>query len=164
MELHLASAGTVVRFVTDELAKNYPLVFCHWEASPCYNYSALLYACDAHDIAVTGDGVLDGGADAEHWWSWHHQVERSWSENKPDLQQPARKALRDMNLNGVPVEERIFGEGHCLPAHPLPAGAAAGRHLPEQPHVAAQPHPLQERGGGRCDPVEPRSQQRRLRP
>lgn len=114
VELHLASAGTVVRFVTDELAKNYPLVFCHWEASPCYNYSALLYACDAHDIAVTGDGVLDGGADAEHWWSWHHQVERSWSENKPDLQQPARKALRDMNLNGVPVEERIFGEGHCL--------------------------------------------------
>ena len=114
VELHLASAGTVVRFVTDELAKNYPLVFCHWEASPCYNYSALLYACDAHDIAVTGDGVFDGGADAEHWWSWHHQVERSWSENKPDLQQPARKALRDMNLNGVPVEERVFGEGHCL--------------------------------------------------
>ena len=26
VELHLASAGTVVRFVTDELAKNYPLV------------------------------------------------------------------------------------------------------------------------------------------
>ena len=114
VELHLASKDTLVQFVAEEPEKNYPLVFSHWEASPCYNYSALLYACDAHDIAVTGEGVLDGGADAEHWWNWHHQVETSWSENKPDLQLKDRGALRKMNLGGVPVKERIFGEGHFL--------------------------------------------------
>ena len=114
VELHLASEDTLVQFVPDDPAENYPLVFSHWEASPCYNFSALLYACDAQDIAVTGKGVLDGGADADHWWNWHHQVETSWSENKLDLQLADRRTLRSMNLGGVPVDRRIFGEGHYL--------------------------------------------------
>lgn len=114
VELHLASRDTLVQFVAEEPEKNYPLVFSHWEASPCYNYSALLYACDAQDIAVTGEGVLDGGADAAHWWNWHHQVENSWSEDKTDLQLQDRAALRRMNLDGVPVAGRVFGPGHFL--------------------------------------------------
>ncbi len=114
VELHLASPKTEVRFTSEDPAQHYPLVFSHWEASPCYNYSALLYACGAHDIAVTGCGTLDGGADKDHWWNWHHQVEDSWSEDKPDLQLADRKALRRMNETGVPVEARIFGRGHYL--------------------------------------------------
>lgn len=114
VELHLASPETRVRFVPEDPEQNYPLVFSHWEASPCYNYSALLYACDTEDIAVTGPGTLDGGADAGHWWNWHHQVETSWSEDRPDLQLADRSALRRMNNEGVPVEQRIFGPGHWL--------------------------------------------------
>ncbi|MGN0976578.1 MAG: glycoside hydrolase family 28 protein [Faecousia sp.] len=114
VELHLASADTCVQFTAESPEENYPLVFSYWEASPCYNYSALLYACDAEDIAVTGPGTLDGGADGEHWWNWHHQVEDSWSEDKPDLQLEDRKALRRMNQEGIPVEQRIFGPGHWL--------------------------------------------------
>ena len=114
VELHLAERETCLRFSAEDVDENYPLVLSHWEASPCYNYSALLYACGESDIAVTGPGTLDGGADGEHWWNWHHQVERSWSADKPDLQLPAREALRRMNRDGVPVEERIFGPGHYL--------------------------------------------------
>lgn len=114
VELHLASMDTVLRFTTDDIAKNYPLVYSHWEGSPCYNYSALIYAKGASDIAVTGEGTLDGGADDSHWWNWHHQVEKSWSSDSPDLQAEDRKALRRMNIEGVPVEKRIFGEGHFL--------------------------------------------------
>lgn len=114
VELCLESTGTWIQFVTDNLEENYPVVFSHWEASPCHNFSALLYAHDAHDIAVTGPGTLDGGADADHWWNWHHQVEQSWSANKPDLQQADRAALRRMNMDGVPVEQRRFGPGHYL--------------------------------------------------
>ena len=66
VELHLESADTLIQFVNEELEKHYPLVFSHWEATPCYNYSPLIYACDAHDIAVTGPGVFDGGADVAH--------------------------------------------------------------------------------------------------
>lgn len=114
VELHLASRETLIQFTAEDPEQNYPLVFSHWEASPCYNYSALLYACDAHDIAITGCGCLDGGADQDHWWNWHHQVENSWSEDKPDLQLADRRALRQMNADGVPVKERIFGTGHYL--------------------------------------------------
>ena len=114
VELFLASPDTYIRFTTDHPEQNYPIVYSHWEASPCYNYSSLLYACDAHDIAITGYGVLDGGADWEHWWNWHHQVEESWSENKPDLQLMDRKRLRRMNEEGVSIEKRIFGRGHFL--------------------------------------------------
>lgn len=114
VELHLESPETRLQFVNTDIEENYPPVLSHWEASPCYNYSPLLYALDARDIAVTGPGVLDGGADNQHWWDWHHQVENAWSANKRDLQLEDRKALRDMNLNGVAVKDRVFGPGHYL--------------------------------------------------
>ena len=114
VELHLESADTVLKFVNEEVSLHYPLVFSHWEATPCYNFSSLIYACDAHDIAVTGCGILDGGADREHWWNWHHQVEDAWSSNRRDMQLEDRKALRVMNENGTPIEERVFGDGHFL--------------------------------------------------
>lgn len=114
VELCLESEDTVLAFVNEALELHYPVVFGHWEATPCYNFSALVYACDAHDIAVTGKGVLDGGADSEHWWNWHHQVENAWSSDKADLQLADRKALRQMNIDGVPLERRVFGPGHYL--------------------------------------------------
>mgnify|MGYP002563661380 CR=1 FL=1 len=112
--LHLAEAGTLLRFVPEDIEKNYPVVFSHWEGTPCYNHSALLYACDAKDIAVTGPGTMDGGADSEHWWNWHHQVEKSWSGDAVDYQLKDRMELRQMNLEGVPIAERRFGAGHYL--------------------------------------------------
>ncbi|MDO5416960.1 MAG: glycoside hydrolase family 28 protein, partial [Lachnospiraceae bacterium] len=114
VELHLQSRDTVLAFVNEEPELHYPVVFVHWEASPCYNFSPLIYACGAHDIAVTGEGTLDGGADADHWWNWHHQVEDAWSSNDTDLQLADRGELRRMNLEGVPVEQRVFGPGHYL--------------------------------------------------
>lgn len=114
VELHLKSDDTVLAFVNENPESHYPIVFSHWESTPCYNFSPLIYACDAHDIALTGTGILDGGADAQHWWNWHHQVENAWSLDKEDLQLEDRKALRQMNLDGVPVEKRVFGFGHYL--------------------------------------------------
>lgn len=114
VELCLESEDTVLAFVNEAPELHYPVVFGHWEATPCYNFSALVYACDAHDIAVTGKGILDGGADSEHWWNWHHQVENAWSSDKTDLQLADRKALRQMNIDGVPLERRVFGPGHYL--------------------------------------------------
>ena len=113
VELRLEK-GARLCFTAEEPEKNYPLVYVHWEASPCMNYSPLLYAFEEKDIAVTGEGVLDGGASRETWWRWHHQVEEAWSEDLPDFQLKDRKALRRMNMDGVPPEERIFGPGHYL--------------------------------------------------
>lgn len=114
VELHLESEHTVLSFINEDPEEHYPVVFSHWEASPCYNFSPLVYACDAHDIALTGKGILDGGADKKHWWNWHHQVEDAWSLDREDLQLDDRNALRKMNGEGIPVEQRIFGPGHFL--------------------------------------------------
>ena len=114
VELHLQDRESVLSFVNENPQLHYQVVFSHWEAAPCYNFSPLIYACDAHDIAVTGEGTLDGGADSGHWWNWHHQVEDAWSDDEPDLQLEDRKALRRMNMDGVPVEQRVFGPGHYL--------------------------------------------------
>lgn len=114
VELHLEGSGSILSFVNEEPEFHYPIVFSHWEATPCYNFSPLIYAYGACDIAVTGKGILDGGADAGHWWNWHHQVENAWSDNKPDLQLEDRRTLRQMNVAGVPVEQRVFGPGHYL--------------------------------------------------
>ncbi len=121
------------------------------------------------DIAVTGKGVLDGGADADHWWNWHHQVETSWSENKLDLQLADRRTLRSMNLGGVPVDRRIFGEGHYLRPNffqPIRCQRVLlqGVTLRNSPMWQLNPVLLQQRGGGRGDPFQSRCQQRRLRP
>lgn len=114
VELHLESRETVILFENENPEVHYPVVFTHWEATPCYNYSPLVYACGVHDIAVTGEGILDGGADEAHWWDWHHQVENAWSDDRPDLQLEDRNRLRRMNLEGVPVKQRVFGPGHYL--------------------------------------------------
>lgn len=114
VELCLSAPDSVLRFTAETNERNYPVVFSHWEGTPCYNYSALLYACGAHDIAVTGPGTLDGQAGPRVWWNWHHQEEAAWSSEGENLQETARIRLRQMNVRGVPVRERRFGDGHYL--------------------------------------------------
>jgi len=114
VEIHLAESGTILKFINKDLENNYPLVHSHWEASPCMNYSPLLYGMNIHDVAITGQGTLDGGADFDNWWNWHHQVEKEWSEDKIDLQLDDKKLIREMNNEGIPVTDRVFGSEHYL--------------------------------------------------
>jgi polygalacturonase len=103
--LHV-SKGATVRFVT-EPARYLPPVLTRWEGVELMNYSPLVYALDAEDIAITGEGTLDGQADAAHWWPWKKT-------GTPDSQKPARDRLFRMAEDGVPVAQRVFGEGDFL--------------------------------------------------
>jgi len=83
-----------------------------WEGIECMSYSALIYAFEAENIAVTGAGVLDGQADERHWWPWKGQARYGW---KPDM--PSQKPARDRLLAtpaDVAVERRVFGESDYL--------------------------------------------------
>jgi polygalacturonase len=93
VNLHLEK-GAQVRFSTRP-ADYLPVVFTRWEGVECYNYSPLIYARDCENVAVSGDGILDGQGQA--WWHWKK------------LQQPAAKTLYDAESKGVPVDQRIFG-------------------------------------------------------
>ena len=114
IDLHLESRQSVLLFTTDTTEAHYPLAYGHWECSPLWNYRALIYARHAHNIALTGCGTLDGQASESVWWHWTHQIEHAWSTHAQNLQRPASLRLREMNLNGVPVAERRFGDGHYL--------------------------------------------------
>ncbi|MGD0016182.1 MAG: glycoside hydrolase family 28 protein [Verrucomicrobiia bacterium] len=106
VNLHLADNATL-KFSPDP-AKYLPVVFTRWEGVECMSYSALIYAFGQENIAVTGKGLLDGSASPETWWSWNNKKER------PTKQSVARKKLNEMGEQGVPVEQRVFGEGSYL--------------------------------------------------
>ena len=92
-----------------------PLVFTRWEGVELMNYSPLIYAFEEKNIAVTGEGVLDGQANETNWWPWKGKKEYGWKEGMPHQNLEAnRAALFEMAEQGVPVEERKFGEGHYL--------------------------------------------------
>jgi len=111
VNLHIAEGATLL-FSRDP--KQYlPLVFTRWEGTECMNYSPLIYAFEATNIAVTGAGVLDGQADQQHWWPWKGNARSGWKQGEPSGEDD-RKRLMEMGQKGVPVSERVFGEGHYL--------------------------------------------------
>lgn len=114
VNLHLESEESVLLFTTQTDEQHYPLALSHWESTPLWNYRALIYALRARNIAITGKGTLDGQASEHVWWNWTHQIEHAWSQSKTDWQRAASVKLREMNLLGVPLAERRFGNGHFL--------------------------------------------------
>ena len=111
VNLHV-SAGATVKFSQDP-AKYLPLVFTRFEGMELMNYSPFIYAFGQENVAVTGGGTLDGQADREHWWPWKGSAEGGAKKGAPN-QTKAREALVEMVERGVPVKDRVFGEGHYL--------------------------------------------------
>lgn len=107
VELHLA-AGATLKFNTDPRVY-LPPVFTRFEGMECWNYSPLIYAYGQKNIAVTGEGTLDGQADETHWWPWKGRESRG-AEARP----AAGAQLVQMVADGVPVDQRRFGEGDNL--------------------------------------------------
>jgi unsaturated rhamnogalacturonyl hydrolase len=103
VNLHV-SKGATLKFSTEPAA--YPNVFTRWEGVECINYSPLIYAFEQENIAVTGEGTLDGQASDENWWKW--------TKHGTGQDQADRKALFKLGEDGVPVERRVFGAGHFL--------------------------------------------------
>jgi polygalacturonase len=102
------SKNAIVKFSTDP-QKYLPVVYCRWEGVECRNYSPLIYAYGQEDIAITGEGMLDGQASYENWWSWNNKL----GDEKPK-QRPDRDQLMKWGEENLPVEQRVFGEGHYL--------------------------------------------------
>jgi polygalacturonase len=113
VNLHLEEGATIL-FSTDK-NKYLPVVFTRFEGMECMNYSPFIYAYKQENIALTGKGALDG--QGESWWSWKGRwsgsVETDWKQGTP-YQSNDNEVLTEMMINNVPVEERIFGEGHYL--------------------------------------------------
>ncbi len=113
VNLHLVKGATVL-FSTNP--DDYlPLVYTRWEGVELMNYSPLLYAFEEENIAITGEGVFDGQANETNWWPWKGRENYGWKKGTPHQGDKGnRDALFEMAENGVPVEERKFGQGHYL--------------------------------------------------
>lgn len=111
VNLHL-ERGSKLLFDRDP-KRYYPLVYTRWEGVECMNYSAFIYADRIENIAITGEGTLDGNCDCEHWWPWKGRTNCGWKKGLP-VQEPARAKLFAMGEADVPVEKRIFGDGSFL--------------------------------------------------
>ncbi|MGB2869710.1 MAG: DUF4350 domain-containing protein [Bacteroidota bacterium] len=103
VNLHLLKGATLLFDINP--AKFLPVVFTRWEGVECMNYSPLIYAFEQQNIAVTGEGVLDGRGSESNWWAW--------KSGKPS-QKNDRDELLAMAERGVPPDQRIFGDGHYL--------------------------------------------------
>ncbi len=104
IDLHI-DAGATLRFSQDP--SRYPIVLTRWEGVELMNYSPLISALDCEDVAITGEGTLDGQADEAHWWNWK-------AEKEPRLQSADRDALFKQNDEGRPVAQRVYGTGRFL--------------------------------------------------
>lgn len=111
VNLHVTSDATI-KFSRDT-SRYLPVVRTRFEGVELMNYSPLIYAYGRENIAITGCGTLDGRADYDHWWPWKGEKEDGWDEGEPN-QEKDRDRLFEMAEQGVPVEERVFGEGHYL--------------------------------------------------
>ncbi|MFT3783965.1 MAG: glycoside hydrolase family 28 protein [Nibricoccus sp.] len=109
VNLHLVKGSTLL-FKTDPAAY-LPVVQTRWEGVECMNYSPFIYAWEQENIAVTGEGTLDGAAsyEAGNWWSWTVK-----GDDKKSKATASIVKLNEMSTQNVPVKERIFGAGHFL--------------------------------------------------
>jgi polygalacturonase len=111
VNLHVSKDATI-KFSQD-VSKYLPLVFSRWEGMELMNYSPFIYAFEQQNIAITGEGTLDGQSDNEHWWNWNGSKRYGWKEGMPN-QRAARGKLVQQIEENIPVEKRVSGEGGYL--------------------------------------------------
>ncbi len=93
----------------------YPLVRTRWEGLDCWNYQPCIYAYQAKNIAITGEGTIDGNATSDTWWAMSGKKGYKENPNIPENQnRGSRAALLKYAEDGVDMDQRRFGKGYGL--------------------------------------------------
>ena len=99
-----------------EPARYLPAVFTRWEGVELMGYSPLIYAFEQENIAITGEGILEGNGSNTHWWPWKGKWKHTpWQLDAKTEQSNTRNPLFAMAEAGVPVAERVFSENYLRP-------------------------------------------------
>lgn len=78
-----------------------PMVLTSWEGTMLYNYSPLIYGYECSDIAITGEGTIDG------------EGGKTWKSFKAK-EGKGKDLSREMNHNNIALKDRKFGDGYFL--------------------------------------------------
>ncbi|UTN03427.1 glycoside hydrolase family 28 protein [Flavobacterium bizetiae] len=92
--------GAKIKF-SDKPEDYLPMVLTSWEGTMLYNYSPLIYAYGCSNVAITGEGTIDG------------EGGKTWKIFKAK-ETEGKNLSRDMNHNNTPIKDRKFGEGYFL--------------------------------------------------
>lgn len=92
--------GAKIKF-SDNPQDYMPMVLTSWEGTILYNYSPLIYAYECNNIAITGEGTIDG------------EGGKTWKTFKTK-EGKGKDLSREMNHNSVALKDRKFGEGYFL--------------------------------------------------
>ena len=131
VNLELQKGAKIIFAFQPEL---YPNVVTRWEGLDCINYSPCIYAYKAQNIAVTGEGTIDGNGSNDTWWQWCGAKKYGYEEGKTVECQnhipykgiekyeknaegkalSNRQALQKMMDDGMPTDQRVFGMSHGL--------------------------------------------------
>ena len=105
VNLHV-SKGATLKFSMDPKAY-LPVVHTRWEGMELMHISPLIYAYEETNVAITGEGTLDGQGKS-FFWKWHGNPRYG---GNPDVisQRAARAKLYEYMDRNAPVAERVFG-------------------------------------------------------
>lgn len=87
----------------------YPIVLTRWEGLDCWNLSPCVYAYKQKNIAITGEGTLDGCGTNETWWKWCGAPKYGWKEGTISQRNGSRANLLKAAEDGVDKDRRRFG-------------------------------------------------------
>lgn len=99
INLHLERGAELV--FSGEPKDYLPTVVTRWEGTELLGFSPYIYAYHAVDVAVTGEGTIsvDMSGEVKNWRT---------------QQTESQKKLRAQGASGVPLAERVYGEGAFL--------------------------------------------------
>ncbi|MCK5851879.1 hypothetical protein KAH27_02510, partial [bacterium] len=96
--IHIEIQKNARVFFTTNAEKYLPLVKQRWEGIVIYNYSPLIYGYQLKNIAITGEGTIDGAG-------------TDWSKSWARIQGKDQKLARQMGSERLPEKQRVFGNG-----------------------------------------------------
>ena len=106
VNLHIEKNGVLLFAFQPEL---YPIVPTRWEGLDCWNLQPCVYAYKQTDIAIAGQGTIDGGGGNDTWWKWCGKDHYGWKEGIISQKSGSRARLLKMAEDGVDMNERKFG-------------------------------------------------------
>ena len=95
INLHLDKDSTIL--FSDNPDDFLPVVKTRFVGLDVYNYSPMIYAPNTNNVAITGEGTIDGNGKTPIWDTFIGNQKKSI------------KKLYKMSINNVPTQDRVFG-------------------------------------------------------
>ena len=92
----------------------YPIVPTRWEGIDCWNLSPCIYAYKQQNVAITGEGTIDGGGSNDTWWPMCGKDKFGYKPGMITQRGGSRARLLKQAEDGVPMDERRFDKNDGL--------------------------------------------------